>query len=429
MKRYLLFGFVSALFVVACGDKDEPVLPDPPTPEEPQQPEEPDVTDPTEGYIDLSADEMANCYIVQSPGLYKFVADNQFNLGEGLPVPPEINPEKAVLVWQSHKKAVKAVDLVMTADKPYITFEIGESQGNALIAACDGEGSILWSWHIWMPEVEVESVRTATGYDVMTLNLGAMSNVPGYSGSYGLLYQWGRKDPFPASPTLYGDSNTVGAPLYDIEGNPVKITNSSWYDSESNTLGYSIANPTVCLSNFARYSTSRDWLVKSDDSLWGNPEGDVRDDANNYPNKGRKTCYDPSPAGWRVAPPDVFRNLTTSGGYAWDIADINVFDANNDGTVDINDYFYGWHFNVSPGTPLYFPAATRYDGSYAMLMGSMSGLWGNYWSNAPYSSISGGAFCCLSFSVKDQAMKDFLTVSPSAGSSRADAFSVRCIRD
>ena len=104
-------------------------------------------------------------------------------------------------------------------------------------------------------------------------------------------------------------------------------------------------------------------------------------------------------------------------------------DINHDGSIDINDYIFGWHFNVSSNTPLYFPAATRYDGSYAMLMGSMSGYWGNYWSNAPSSSMKGGAFCNLSFQTKDMSGGDVTTVSPSGSSSRADAFSIRCIRD
>ena len=75
------------------------------------------------------------------------------------------------------------------------------------------------------------------------MNLGAMKSTPYFEGrydaavsTYGLLYQWGRKDPFPASPTDYGDTQTVGAPLYDIEGKKVAITNSSWTDLNSNTL-------------------------------------------------------------------------------------------------------------------------------------------------------------------------------------------------
>ena len=408
------------VMLAGCSDNDSP---------EPQPVPEPE---PETRVTDLSAEALANCYIVAEPGYYTLKADNQFNLGPGLPVPPKISPASAKLVWQSEPGLIASVELTEVEGEPYVSFEVGKARGNALLAVVNADGEIEWSWHIWMPEVEIESLASATGYDVMNLNLGALNNQPGDAASYGMLYQWGRKDPFPAAPSLTGDTSTVGAPLYDIDGNPVTVTNSSWFDNSTNTIEYAIANPTVVLSNYSQFSRSRDWLQSdlSDDALWGNPLGDVRDtDTNSYVNKGMKTCYDPSPAGWRVAPVDAFRDFTSSGGYAWDIDDFNVADINGDAMIDIADYNYGWHFNVNVGTPLYFPAAARYDGSYAMLMGSVSGLWGSYWSNSPYSSINGGAFCALSFQVKGQNGEDFVTVSPSGGASRADAYSIRCVRD
>ena len=382
--------------------------------------------------VDLSKDEMANCYIVQSPGKYKFKADNQFNLGEGLPVPPAIEPQEAGLIWQTTNGSIKAVELISENNEPYVAFEVENAEGNALIAVYDSRGRVAWSWHIWMPIEEISSMKTATGYEVMNMNLGAMNNTPGSAESYGMLYQWGRKDPFPAASTLTGTTATISADMYDITGKKVVINNSSWYDTIDNTIEYSISHPTTCLSNYAQYANSRDWLREelSDPSLWGNPEGDKRNNlTDTYPNKGVKTCYDPSPAGWRVAPPDVFRNFTTSGGYAWTLNEFNVYDLNSDGIISLDDYLYGWHFLIDNETPLYFPAAARFDGSYAMLMGSVSGLWGNYWSNSPYSSMNGGAFCALAFQVKDQNGNDMVTISPSAASSRADAFSIRCIKD
>ena len=378
---------------------------------------------------DLSAAEMANCYIVRQPGVYKFRADNQFNLGEGLPVPPQINVKSAKLVWQTVKGSITSIELTGDEYDPYIEFEVKEAAGNAILAAVDEEGTIQWSWHIWMPQENISSVKTATGYEVMNMNLGSMTNQPGDPTSYGMLYQWGRKDPFPASETLTGTTTTVSAPMYDIDGNPVTIGYSSWSSNTDNTLEYAISHPTICLSNYSQYSTSRDWLAEGNDALWGNPNGYTPQEEVKFPSSGRKTCYDPSPAGWRVAPADVFNNFTTSGGYAWTFDDFNVADVNNDGVIDLDDYNYGWQFLVNDNTPLYFPAAARFDGSYAMLMGSMSGLWGSYWSNAPYPGMSGGGFCCLSFQTKSQTGEEMITVSPSAGASRADAYSIRCIRD
>lgn len=382
--------------------------------------------------VDLSATEMANCYIVQHPGIYKFKADNMFNQGPGLPVPPAISVDSASLIWQTVPSSISSVSLIRDEGVPYIQFEVAEASGNVLLAALDAEGAIEWSWHIWMPESEIQSVRTETGYEVMNINLGAMNNTPADAASYGLLYQWGRKDPFPAAATLTGDTQTVSAPMYDIENKEVKISNSSWSSNGDNTIEYSIANPTVCLSNYSQYSSSRDWLKESIDNLWGNPEAYSTNGTNKVVNKGKKTCYDPSPAGWRVAPPDVFANFTLNGGYAWTFEEFYVQDINEDGIIDINDYNYGWFFYVNADQPLYFPAAARFDGSYAMLMGSMSGLWGNYWSNATYrdtSNTQGMGFCALAFQVKGQNGENWITVSPSAGGSRADAYSIRCVRD
>lgn len=377
---------------------------------------------------DLDAAGGANAYVVTAPGLYQFKADNQYNLGEGLPVPPTIAPVSAGLVWQTVNGSFASVELV----DGHVVMDIAEAAGNAVVAVYDEDGSVVWSWHIWMPAEEVASVTAASGYEVMNMNLGAMNNTPGDPASYGMLYQWGRKDPFPASATLTGTTATVSAPMYDIDGESVAIGYSSWTNTKDNTLDYAIAHPTVCLSNYSQFASSRDWLAAGtgNDALWGNPEGDYRDsETNTYPNKGVKSCYDPCPAGWRVAPADVFRHFTTSGGYAWTYDDFNVADINGDGQITLDDYNYGWHFMIGEDTPMYFPAAARFDGSYAMLMGSMSGLWGSYWSNAPYSGLSGGGFVPLAFQIKDQYMQDMVTVSASGGGSRADAYSVRCVRD
>lgn len=334
-----------------------------------------------EKIVDLSEAGTSNCYLVTAAGNYSFDATVRGNgaTTEGLDAPTAIAGTSAAVVWQSAPGLISGVTL---ADGR-ISFKIA-GPGNAVIAVKDG--AILWSWHIWYPEAEVAGLNSKTGYEVMNMNLGAMHNTPGDVGSYGLLYQWGRKDPFPAAPTLTGTTATVGAPIYDGDNNEIKITNSSQSSTADNNLAFAIANPTVCLSNYAQFSTSRDWLQAdaSNDALWGNPKGAERNETNDFLNKGAKSFYDPCPVGWRVPPADVFRNFTASGGYAWVIDDFDIADISGDGAKSLADYDYGWTFNLSDSASSYFPAAARFDGSYAMLMGSMSGLWGSYWGNAPY---------------------------------------------
>lgn len=378
--------------------------------------------------VDLSSQGTANCYLVTAAGKYGFDASVRGNgaTTEGLDAPAALAGTSAGIVWQSAPNLISEVAL---ADGR-ITFRIA-GPGNAVIALRDG--AILWSWHIWYPEAEVAGIASKTGYEVMNMNLGAMENKTGDVRSYGLLYQWGRKDPFPAAPTLTGTTATVGAPIYDADNNEIKITNSSWTSTADNNIEFAIANPTICLSNYAQYSTSRDWLQadRSCDALWGNPKGTERNESNEFVNKGAKSFYDPCPVGWRVPPADVFRTFTSSGGYAWVTDDFDIADTSGDGAKSLEDYNHGWTFRLSDSAVSYFAAAARYDGSYAMLMGSMSGLWGSYWGNAPYpgNMFQGGAYSVLSFQIKDMQGKDMVTISPAASGARADAYSVRCIRE
>ena len=378
--------------------------------------------------VNLSAAATSNCYLVTAAGNYCFNATVRGNgvTTEGLDAPTAIAGASAEVVWQSSPNLISEVTL---ADGR-VSFKIA-GPGNAVIAVKDGE--ILWSWHIWFPKAEVTSLDSKSGYKVMNMNLGAMNNETGDVDSYGLLYQWGRKDPFPAAPTLTGTTTTVGATIYDGDNNEVKITNSSWVNTSDNNLAFAISHPTICLSNYSQFNSSRDWLQadKSNDALWGNPKGSEKGAGNILLNKGVKSFYDPCPVGWRVPPADVFRSFTASGGYAWVIDEFDIADISGDGTKSLDDYNYGWTFNLSDSASSYFPAAARYDGSYAMLMGSMSGLWGSYWGNAPYPGdmFQGGAYAVLSFQIKDQTGGDMITTSPAGGGARADAYSVRCIRE
>lgn len=133
---------------------------------------------------------------------------------------------------------------VMDADG-FIQFSIEEADychGNAIIAAFDANKNILWSWHLWLTDepskikfgprnfsetytdpvqgnVTVSSTKT---YYAMDRNLGSTylpsssSDISGDSeatlakvlGSYGMYYQWGRKDPFPGPATAVAGRTT-----------------------------------------------------------------------------------------------------------------------------------------------------------------------------------------------------------------------------
>ncbi len=273
------------------------------------------------------------------------------------------------------------------------------SEGNALIAAYNNTactGNVLWSWHIWITDNAPDDVSNAityshynwnsegiqtdtrvTGYPVMNCNLGALSSETGsswseYTRTYGMLYQWGRKDPFPPVKTngkkqyLYNYDNTTGnvnvndnsdTQIYLTgndgapgEGkafevfNTVMTTSSEITQTQAGGIEYSIHNPTIfiasCikLSSFSSsiynsvssYSNQGDWLPGGDDDLWGGngtsefkytPYNDLNaSDSNerfiasiedNYGDY--KTIFDPCPYGWRAAPGDLWLGFTKDG--------------------------------------------------------------------------------------------------------------------
>ena len=193
--------------------------------------------------------------------------------------------------------------------------------GNALIAAYGMDENVaLWSWHIWVSDYvpallgdftaensesrtnAIEAAQNATRggmvhtYQgnswtqqngafykkvIMDRNLGAIRAVPALESdlesarTYGVLYQWGRKDPMPGSADgSYEEANTI----FNADGYTIPLGKTG-----GGSLTNSIANP----STF--YNTM--YLV---DGSWG-PE--------------TKTIYDPCPKGWKV--PDFYGNTTS----------------------------------------------------------------------------------------------------------------------
>ncbi len=251
-------------------------------------------------------------------------------------------------VWLSYNEQEPIYSKIyVTVNKP----------GNAVIAAYadeDCEGDILWSWHIWVTDEDPTNIGNAIvyytydwdetqiygiytdrarvpGYGCMPCNLGALASEPtaetgeGAVITYGMLYQWGRKDPFPAlkgaASGKYGNSykytefgaytqNTTEH-LWDNDYNRITgMTDDTYTDSLFHSVtaqdilngnldvAFSIKNPTVFMcgtqdaakrsSDYVAGQNSEksygagkdnypselggDWHVNSDEKLWGATE-------------------------------------------------------------------------------------------------------------------------------------------------------------
>lgn len=215
-------------------------------------------------YIDLSAAGTANCYLVQGAGDYRFkavVGNTDATVG---------TVKSVEVLWESFgtDEMPNVGDLIASASYKdgYIRFSTPESfrDGNAVIAAKNSKGVILWSWHIWCAEEGwQEQVYYNNAGTMMDRNLGATSAMPGDVGALGLLYQWGRKDPF------LGFSS--------VSSSVLAVSTGTWTTSYEYSTSMSVS---LCESNPMTFYANYKFPINSWDL--------------------RKTCYDPCPAGWRV---------------------------------------------------------------------------------------------------------------------------------
>ncbi len=270
----------------------------------------------------------SNCYIVKPNDMVVFEPYNRAETGGGYNISDYLNPNdedlriaSTEIIWQTKDCVGDNTDgdkVTFTLDKnnpihSKITVRTG-AEGNALVGARNSKGDIIWSWHIWVTNNEPDNLREAIvyktyawderkiygkdsgtpripGYGVMPCNLGALAyRVEGNVNirenttfpdaqirTFGMLYQWGRKDPFPPLTRLtediytpdswleYNDENT----RYYYNGqfsfhygndNSTNVGKTSAYDTsklfhsitKSNVgteeVKYSIAHPTVYIA-------------------------------------------------------------------------------------------------------------------------------------------------------------------------------------
>ena len=330
------------------------------------------------GVADLSANGTANSYIVSSAGSYKF-STVKGNSSESVGA-----VSSAEVLWETFGTDVtpNVGDLVknISYKNGEVTFQTADTftRGNAVIAAKDASGNILWSWHIWLTDQPQAQVYNNDAGTMMDRNLGATSATPADVGALGLLYQWGRKDPFLGSSSI--SSSTLAK-------STITWPSSVSSNSSNGTIEYATAHPTT----FITYNTNNyDWYYTGDTST---------DNTRWTTSESNKSIYDPCPAGWRV--PDGGSNgVWSKAGF-----DDTTYDSTNKGIS----------FSISSPSTTWYPASGfRYcdDGS----LGDV-GYCGNCWSASPHSLSAYSLY-----------FNGFGYVYPSNSNSRADGNSVRCLQ-
>ena len=343
----------------------------------------------------MSAGETANCYIAPETGKqFRFRADVKGNSSES------ISPHAATVLWEARpKKSSTDNSTLLTGDvitdvyysDGYITFTAVD-YGNALIAAV-ANSEILWSWHIWVWPGYDEALNSQVYFrdagTMMDRNLGAANAFP--TGMYdwstfGLMYQWGRKDPF------FGRETTILALGPDISAVPVpEVSNAV-----KGTVSYTVANPMTYL--LYPENNGQDWLYgRRDNTLWYDT----------------KTMYDPCPPGWKV-PGKTFwvKNL---GSYS-----MLSFSS-------LSDLYPGLDFAgimASGYSHVFYPVQGAWlgvgDYSYTNNVYGKT-YYGYYWTSGINVSNSGAIIMAINRIQK--------TLNPNATDTRAAGFSVRCMKD
>jgi hypothetical protein len=353
----------------------------------------------------------ANCYIVSHPGRYVFplVYGNSLKNGQNNTAAysgmVDAGGNKITDLW-ALKGTVNKIAVLWKdpSDKDWIRttgdgltpsytkkcgcFEIVPkaevSGGNAVIAAYDSNGTIVWSWHIWLLDtkdlfgnstLQDITVTNAAGSQItlMPVNLGWMptqdkytfyprqrvrvrltqatngdpaNNLQAKGGQTAMFtidqhaqydeastegycpyYQWGRKDPM----------------LNAVKDETDK--KHSWF-----FMPYSISNPNHFFTNW----------VNNIFTSWNNATEPAY----------TKTIYDPCPAGYHVPRSFAFTGFTADGTESSTTNPANIWSRDSHGVA-----FYGDRQNDSKRATIYFPVIDWLDNTETPLGGSI------YWTS------------------------------------------------
>jgi len=266
----------------------------------------------------------ANCYIVNSAptgemanyagfcfdatvvgngegGLMSFGAQSLY------PTNVHIFPTSADLLWETSPGLISQIELIFG----YVRFKVAKDpddsnkykEGNAVIAVYDSSGKILWSWHIWITDTPQDASYTEGGTTITLLDRNLGATAAKWEGSdvssgdtletYGLYYQWGRKDPSMGPPSKnYHPINMTTAPYYDYSSTTKDAAEVLRLPAP--TLQDAVENPMYLIMPTAQTQTYYfNWLYEKIDFLWGYD----KDRGTNE----RKTIYDPCPYGYKVS--------------------------------------------------------------------------------------------------------------------------------
>jgi hypothetical protein len=337
--------------------------------------------------------------------------------------------------------------------------------GNAVIALADSDGTIVWSWQIWVTGAELETktfkssslMSASRSFTFLNLPIGFVETMEHYyeeqdiwvkftqeesdkvltvhllrpshylatgKASY---YQWGRKDPMPGNVGSVDDNDYVtDETIYPASGYSF-VKNTSTYATFSTFIQnpltfYSSAASTRTETSVRKYNlwdANANYCMKGFGS--GLPSGILTTayDPKTYTSSVVKTVYDPSPAGFTVPVGNAFSFLTPNAG--GDAGDAYTMPYGYSSTFEILQELNGYVFTDSTYSDYILILGLNQreaDGGLGNLS-SIGGRRGAYWmaESAAASSYGGdvGLSCGMSLSFSGfSSTQEYLRVTNTA---------------
>ena len=242
--------------------------------------------------------EVANCYMIGKEGTYNFPAYKGAYKYAQLKDAPKCTSKNAKIlikdndgIWLKNENISVATDEL--TQEQIITIKVtdgdnteGEditigASGNAILALCDDDGNIEWSWHLWFTggldwkvgNIEFFEMDTQThpsGAQMMDRNLGAnpsgtQSAAPGVA--TGLYYRYGDKNPYIGSGYIEG--GTYGDLTWD-PSNDANVGDNTKAVNDPCPPGYKVPSSSVWSQMGGKSTVYEAYLYSGDDNALNN---------------------------------------------------------------------------------------------------------------------------------------------------------------
>ena len=383
-------------------------------------------------------------------------------------------------VFLSKKNGTGGGSYMDASQRVKVKIPAGHPGGNVLLGVyTDDPTNILWSWHLWITNYEPDAIRGTSPVDgtyvyavpggevhrygeytdaaktkeslwhsgkryeaafIMDRNLGEMDNMYHPSASIrGKYYQFGRKDPFNGSMSVWTYDPDTFAPSTLTDGGVVKIIrseidNGPTFQTGGKNVPYAVNHPDTFIygsSTLEYYWTGGTQATGGKGDIfnpvpytssiqWQDPKQTERVENEEGGKTDNKTFFDPCPPGWRL-PVNGWVSMFSGDGSGSATGSTTVnFQWGVDATRGTGRTYFPLGYLADRDSPnpqtAFFPASGYRSNSSGAVCNVGSN--GYFWSSSPL-SVTNGYYLLFNSS----------SVTPSNYSNRCYGFPVRCVQE